>query len=173
MALSWTLIRTYAAEHPTQPELVCEAVNRRILRDTQADMFVTAFYGVLNPATGTLIYCNAGQNPPFLIGADKSEEAQKLSATGKPLGMFEDETWEKRISLLASGDALVAYTDGITEAQNHQDELFGNDRLLRCARSNVGRQAQDIQDAIIRDVYDFTGGIPQYDDITLVVLART
>jgi len=172
MALSWTLIRTYAAEHPTQPELVCEAVNRRILRDTQADMFVTVFYGVLNPATGTLIYCNAGQNPPFLIGAHKSDDAQKLGATGKPLGMFEDETWEKGVTLFASGDVLVAYTDGITEAQDHQDELFGNDRLLRCVRSNLGRPAQDIQDAIIRDVYDFTDDAPQYDDITLVVLAR-
>lgn len=172
MALSWTLIRTYATEYPTQPELVCEAVNRRILRDTQADMFVTVFYGVLNPATGTLIYCNAGQNPPFLIAAGKSEEAQKLSATGKPLGMFEDETWEKGMTLFASGDALVVYTDGITEAQNHQDELFGDDRLLRCARSNLGRPARDIQNAIIRNVYDFTDGAPQYDDITLVVLAR-
>jgi len=173
MALTWSLMRTYATEHPTQPELVCEAVNRRILRDTQTDMFVTAFYGVLNPAIGTLIYCNAGQNPPFLISANKSEEAQRLSATGKPLGMFEGETWEKGVVLFASGDTLVAYTDGIIEAQNHRDELFGNDRLLRCVRSNLGRPAQDIQEAIIRGVYDFTDGAPQYDDITLVVLART
>jgi serine phosphatase RsbU (regulator of sigma subunit) len=172
MALSWTLIRTYATEYPTQPELVCEAVNRRILKDTQTDMFVTVFYGVLNPATGTLTYCNAGQNPPFLIGAQKSEEVQKLGATGKPLGMFEDETWENGMTLFASGDALVVYTDGVVEAQNHQDELFGDERLLRCARSNLGRPAQDIHDAIIRDVYDFTDGAPQYDDITLVVLAR-
>jgi len=172
MALSWAFIRTYAAQHPTQPELVCEAVNRRILEDTQADMFVTAFYGVLNPVTGTLIYCNAGQNPPFLVGAQKSEEAQTLSATGKPLGMFEDETWEKGVTLLAPGDVLVVYTDGIIEAQNHRDELFGNDRLLRCVRSNLGRPAQDIRDGIIRDVHDFTDGAPQYDDITLIVLTR-
>jgi sigma-B regulation protein RsbU (phosphoserine phosphatase) len=172
MALSSTLIRTYAAEYATQPELVCQAVNRRILRDTQADMFVTAFYGILNPATGTLIYCNAGQNPPYLIGPQRSEEAQKLGATGKPLGMFEDETWEKRVALLGPGDALVVYTDGVVEAQDGRDELFGGNRLRNCVRANLGRPAQDIQDAIIADVCDFMDDAPQYDDITLLVLVR-
>ncbi len=172
MALSSTLIRTYAAEYATQPELVCQAVNRRILRDTQADMFVTAFYGILNPATGTLIYCNAGQNPPYVIGPQRSEEAQKLGATGKPLGMFEDETWEKRVALLGPGDALVVYTDGVVEAQDGRDELFGGNRLRNCVQANLGRPAQDIQDAIIADVCDFMDDAPQYDDITLLVLVR-
>jgi len=172
MALSSTLIRTYAAEYATQPELVCQAVNRRILTDTQADMFVTAFYGILNPATGTLIYCNAGQNPPYVIGPQRSEEAQKLGATGKPLGMFEDETWEKRVALLGPGDALVVYTDGVVEAQDGRDELFGGNRLRNCVQANLGRPAQDIQDAIIADVCDFMDDAPQYDDITLLVLVR-
>jgi sigma-B regulation protein RsbU (phosphoserine phosphatase) len=172
MALSWTLIRTYAAEYPTQPELVCETVNRRILGDTQADMFVTAFYGVLNPATGTLIYCNAGQNPPHLFDAQKGGGPQKLSATGKPLGMFEDETWEKSVILLAREDVLVLYTDGVVEAQDVGDSTFGEDRLLRCVQSNLGHPAQVIRDAIIADVYEFTGDARQYDDITLLVLAR-
>jgi sigma-B regulation protein RsbU (phosphoserine phosphatase) len=172
MALSSTLIRTYAAEYATQPELVCQAVNHRILTDTQADMFVTAFYGILNPATGTLIYCNAGQNPPYVIGPQRSEEAQKLGATGKPLGMFEDETWEKRVALLGSGDALVVYTDGVVEAQDGRDELFGGNRLRNCVQTNLGRPAQDIQDAVIADICDFMDDAPQYDDITLLVLVR-
>jgi sigma-B regulation protein RsbU (phosphoserine phosphatase) len=172
MALSWTLIRTYAAEHPTQPELVCEAVNRRILGDTQADMFVTAFYGVLNPATGTLIYSNAGQNPPYLFQAQKEDDPQKLSATGKPLGMFEGETWKKSVILLAQEDVLVLYTDGVVEAQNGGDTIFGDDRLLGCVRANLGRPAQAIRDAIMADVYEFAGDAHQYDDITLLVLTR-
>ena len=172
MALSWALIRTYAAEHPTQPESVCEAVNRRILEDTQADMFVTAFYGILNPATGTLIYCNAGQNPPFLVGAQKSEEVQKLRATGKPLGMFEDETWEKGVTLLAPGDVLVLYTDGVVEAQSAGDAMFGEDRLRTAVQASLDHSAQEIRDAIIADVNNFVGGAHQYDDITLLVLAR-
>jgi sigma-B regulation protein RsbU (phosphoserine phosphatase) len=172
MALNWTLIRTYAAEYPTQPELVCEAVNRRILRDTHADMFVTAFYGILKPASGTLIYANAGQNPPHLYSAKSGNGVQRLSATGKPLGMFEDETWEKGVALLLPGDVLVLYTDGVVEAQDAQDTVFGEDRLLKSVQVNMGRPAQDIQDAVIADVSEFIDDAPQYDDITLVVLVR-
>jgi sigma-B regulation protein RsbU (phosphoserine phosphatase) len=172
MALNWTLIRTYAAEYPTQPELVCEAVNRRILRDTHADMFVTAFYGILNPASGTLIYANAGQNPPHLYSAKSGNGVQRLSATGKPLGMFEDETWKKGVALLVPGDVLVLYTDGVVEAQDSHDVVFGEDQLLRTVQAKMGRPAQDIQDAIIADVSEFIGDAPQYDDITLVVLSR-
>jgi sigma-B regulation protein RsbU (phosphoserine phosphatase) len=135
-------------------------------------MFVTAFYGVLNPATGTLIYCNAGQNPPYLFDAQKGDDPQKLSATGKPLGMFEDETWGKSVTLLALENVLVLYTDGVVEAQNAGDAVFGEDRLLKCVQANLGRPAQAIRDAIIADVIEFTGDAHQYDDITLLVLAR-
>jgi sigma-B regulation protein RsbU (phosphoserine phosphatase) len=172
MALNWTLIRTYAAEYPTQPELVCEAVNRRILTDTHADMFVTAFYGILNPASGTLIYCNAGQNPPLLYCAQAGDEVQRLTATGKPLGMFEDETWKKEVALLMPGDVLVMYTDGVVEAQNTEQAVFGEDRLSRLVQAVVGRPAHVIQDSIIAEVSEFIGDAPQHDDITLVVLAR-
>ena len=172
MALSWTLIRTYAAECPAQPELVLSAVNRRILEDTDANQFVAVFYGILDPATGTSVYCNAGHCPPCLISAQNDEDVQKLVRTGVPLGIFEDETWEQGVAQLVPGDVLVLYTDGITEAQNEQEAFFGEDRLLESVRANLGRPAQDIQDAIITAVYEFMGDAPQFDDIALAVVVR-
>jgi hypothetical protein len=82
MALSRTLIRTYAAEYESQPELVLAATNRRILMDARAQLFVTTFYGVLDPAAGTLTYCIAGHHPPYLLNAAKGGTIQKLPGTG-------------------------------------------------------------------------------------------
>ena len=172
MALSWTLLRTYAAEYPTQPELVLNAVNRRILADTHTDQFVTVFYGILDPVTGTLVYANAGHCPPYLISAQHGQDVQELVRTGVPLGILEDRTWEREVVQLAPGDALVLYTDGITEAQNEQSMFYGEDRLLESARASLGRPAESIRDAIVADVHRFVGNAPQFDDIALAVVVR-
>jgi serine phosphatase RsbU (regulator of sigma subunit) len=172
MALSWTLLRTYAAEYPTQPELVLGAVNRRILADTHTDQFVTVFYGILDPVTGTLVYSNAGHCPPYLISAQHGQDVQELIRTGMPLGILEDRAWEREAVQLAPGDALVLYTDGITEAQNEQGVFYGEDRLLESARASLGCPAQGIRDAIVADVHSFVGNAPQFDDIALAVVVR-
>jgi PAS domain S-box-containing protein len=173
MAVSRTLIRTYAVEYDTQPELALGAANRRILMDTHARLFVTVFYGVLDPATGTLTYCNAGHNPPYLLSARNGDAVQTLDRTGIPLGIFEDMTWEQRTVQLAPGDMLVLYTDGVTEAQNVQEAFFGKERLLEVARTNLGRPAQDVQEILIAEVHEFVGDAPQFDDITLMVIVRS
>jgi sigma-B regulation protein RsbU (phosphoserine phosphatase) len=172
MALSWILLRTYAAEYSTQPERVFSAVNRRMVLDAHSDQFVTAFYGILDPISGTLTYCNAGHNPPYLASAQNSQSVRALNKTGLPLGVFEDADWEEKIIQVAPGDVLVLYTDGITEAQDSQQHLFSDDRLLACIQSNLGRSAQDIQNAILADISEFVGQTPQVDDITLAVILR-
>jgi sigma-B regulation protein RsbU (phosphoserine phosphatase) len=176
MALSRTLIRTYAVEHATQPELALNAANGRILTDTHSDMFITVFYGILDPFSGTLSYCNAGHNPPYLFGAQKGADAsglvQALSRTGLPLGILEDMTWEQRTVQLAPGDALVLYTDGITEAQDRQEEFFGKERLLKVARASLGRSAQEMHATLLAEVYEFVGDAPQSDDIALMIVVR-
>jgi sigma-B regulation protein RsbU (phosphoserine phosphatase) len=172
MALSWILIRTYAPEYPTQPELVLSAVNRRILKDTDANQFVAVFYGILDPATGTLVYCNAGHCPPYLISAQNGEEIQKLIRTGVPLGIFEDETWEQGVVQLGPGDVLVLYTDGITDAEDGKGTFFGQERLLGSVQANLGRSAQEMQDALMAEVHEFVGDAPQFDDIALMVVVR-
>jgi PAS domain S-box-containing protein len=173
MAVSRTLIRTYAVEYDTQPELALGAANRRILMDTHARLFVTVFYGVLDPATGTLTYCNAGHNPPYLLNARNGDTVQTLGRTGIPLGIFDDMTWEQRTVQLAPGDMLVLYTDGVTEAQNVQETFFGRERLLEVAQANLGRSAQDVQETLIAEVHGFVGDAPQFDDITLMVIVRS
>jgi len=171
MVLSWILIRTCAAEHPAQPERVLSATNRRVLTETAAKKFVTVFYGVLDPATGQLIYCNAGHQPPLLFRGG-GRDVQELTNTGVPLGIFHDETWSQRVVQIDRGDVLVLCTDGVTEAQDVQQAFFGEERLLESARLSLGRSAQGIQEAIVADIAAFVGSEPQLDDITLAVLLR-
>ncbi len=97
MALSRTLIRTYALEHPDSPAQAFAAANARILADSEGGLFVTAFYGILDPFSGRFVYSNAGHNPPMLISSDGSEGVQELARTGVPLGLFEEQAWEERM----------------------------------------------------------------------------
>ena len=178
MALSWSLLRTYAAEHPGQPDLVFDAVNQCILHDTSVLQFVTVFYGILEPATGRLLYCNAGHCPAYLFRAGDRRHAQKLSATGAALGLIDDMSWTRESVHLAAGDLLVLYTDGITEAHDEQKQAFGEERLLTSIRTWLdeagppGSTARQVQDAILGEVLQFAGDAPQSDDIALAVLMR-
>jgi sigma-B regulation protein RsbU (phosphoserine phosphatase) len=178
MALSCTLIRTYAVEYPRRPELVLSAVNRRILKDCSANQFVTVFYGILDPVTGMLVYSNAGHCPPLHFHTKDDKDVHALVRTGIPLGIFEDKTWGQETAQLDPGDVLVLYTDGITEAHYEPPLLFGGERLIESVRATLGTSgsqrpsAQEIQDRILADVHRFVGGAPQSDDIALTILIR-
>jgi len=172
MVLSWSLIRTYATEYPTQPELVFAEVNRRILADIGAQQYVTIFYGVLNPANGQLIYSNAGHPPPLLFNPDLPNEQRKLVRTGIPLGIFEDAAWKNQIIPMAPDDSLVVCTDGITEAQNPGGDFFGEERLFHALQASGGAAAEKTLKNILTSVENFTQLAHQYDDIAVVVLQR-
>jgi serine phosphatase RsbU (regulator of sigma subunit) len=172
MALSSTLLRTYAMEYPTQPELVFSAVNERILQDTNAKQFVTVFYGILDPDTGALVYGNAGHGPPYLVSAHNVDNAQALERTGVPLGIFEDATWEQQVIQISPGDVLVLYTDGITEAQNLADAFYGRNRLLNSIQSRLEGTAEEIKEVILTDVYEFIANKTLLDDIALIIAIR-
>lgn len=171
MALSRTLLRTYASEHPAHPEEVLAAANRRILSDTHSSMFVTVFYGILDPATGTLIYCNAGHNPPYVVRAGGGEPLP-LGATGLPLGILVNFPWQQGTVRLEPGDQLLLYTDGITEAQDEGGAFFGSARLLELAGRCAGQPAHELQRALLDALSGWMGEAPQYDDLTLMVLGR-
>jgi len=172
MALSRTLVRTFTILYHARPDFALRAANHRIRSDTDSEQFVTLFLGVLDPATGTLTYANAGHNPPLCLRADAEGKAQPLLRTGIPLGMFEGKSWGRESVRLAAGDVLLLYTDGITEAQNEQAEMFGSERLLATARQHLSVSAADLQNALLDAVGGFVGETPQFDDIALMVLKQ-
>jgi serine phosphatase RsbU (regulator of sigma subunit) len=172
MALSRTLLRTFAVQYHTRPDYVLRVANRRILADSDTDLFVTLFYGVLDPATGTLSYCNAGHNPPYIFDAQGKKPVRELPRTGMPLGILEDATWEPETVQLAPDDVLVLYTDGVTEAEDGRGNFFENQQLLQTVQASLSRSAPDIQEALLAEVHAFMGDEPQSDDITVMVLRR-
>ncbi|GEM_PF-1181365 len=172
MASCCTLMRTYAVEHHTRPDHVLSATNGRLLTDCQADMFVTVFYGILDPSTGVLTYSNAGHIPPYLLCVQNTDQVRALPRTGMPLGIEANAAWKPETVQLGPGDVLLLYTDGITDALDEQDEFFRSERLLEAVQANLGRSAQAIQDALLAEVHQFMGHAPQFDDITLLVVAR-
>jgi sigma-B regulation protein RsbU (phosphoserine phosphatase) len=128
---------------------------------------VTVFYGVLELANGRFTYANAGHNPTFhLNGA-----VQTLTKTGIPLGMFEGMEWQQETIQIGVGDRLILYSDGVPEAQNEQQEEFGEARMLAIAQRPF-TQAADLQTALATAVHQFVGEAPQFDDITLMVATR-
>jgi serine phosphatase RsbU (regulator of sigma subunit) len=171
MAMSRTLIRTYAMESGTLPDVALTRANDRLRNDTDSDQFVTLIYGVLDPATGLLTYANAGHNPGYLLRAADGQVVN-LTNTGIPLGMFEDMEWKRAQVQFEPGDVLLLYSDGVPEAQNLAKEEFGDDRLQTVGGDNITRPAQEIQEIIISSMDDFVGEAPQFDDITLMVISR-
>jgi serine phosphatase RsbU (regulator of sigma subunit)/class 3 adenylate cyclase len=178
MASSRTLIRTYADAYPARPEQVITAANRRLVLDTHAGLYITVFYGVLNTVTGVLDYCNAGHNPPYLFKAGADGEMQSLAATGMPLGILAESRWTQANLQLEHGDVLVLYTDGVTEAQDEHQALFGDQRLIQSARRSMAgdadqpRPAQAVHAELLADIHQFVGRASRSDDLTLMVIRR-
>ncbi len=173
MAISRTLIRTYAGEGKLEPKDILQNVNRRILSDTQRGIFLTVFIGILDPGKGTFNYVNAGHNPPFLVvKKDNDYSLLKLEKTGTLVGLFENITWEEKTISIKPGEVLILYTDGISEAQNNSGLFFGNNRLEKILKAGFSTSAKTYRDSILKRVQGFIGNAPRLDDITLIVLSR-
>ncbi len=173
MAMSRTLIRTYAGEHHLDPAEVINNVNRRILSDTQRGIFLTVVFGILDPQEATFVYVNAGHNPPYLLkNSEQGIQIDTLEKTGALVGIFPENTWEIRTLKLKPGEVLVLYTDGISEAQNEDGDFYGTERLIKVLETCFTPSAEEYRNAILEDVQAFTGSAPRLDDITLIVIAR-
>ena len=171
MALSRSLWRTYAVEYPDNPGKTMEVTNQRILADTHGGLFITLFYGILDPKTGEFSYCSAGHHPAYLVRS-KDRHIEELSRTGIPLGVLEDSTWNQQKITIEQGDTLVLYTDGVTDALNEKEQFFGQPRLHDALLEYYGRPAGEMHKLLFSDVRDWIGHAQQYDDITLMVIKR-
>lgn len=151
-------------------ELLAE-VNRHMCSCRGGTKYATLFYGLYDEARRTLTYTNAGHNAPILFRAASScdPRLQRLSAGGTVLGIFPQTDYPRETIQMASGDVLVLFTDGITEAANGRDEEFGEERLEGAVERNWRLTATEMRDRILAEVADFTGGADPRDDMTLVV----
>lgn len=170
MALSRTVIRTTALSGRGAAAALLRA-NQLILNDSQSDLFLSAFYGILEPATGRLLYANAGHNRPLWYRA-ATGVVQELRARGIILGVFEGITIEERRIVVEPDDVLLFYTDGIPEGLNADERMLGMQRLADVLKHNVHRDAQAISNAIIEVYNQFTAGTEQSDDVTFFVVKR-
>ncbi|MFH1502084.1 MAG: PP2C family protein-serine/threonine phosphatase [Candidatus Eisenbacteria bacterium] len=145
-----------------------EKVNSLVHRSTEDSGFITFFYCVLNTKTGHLRYVNAGHNPPCVLRADGRKDY--LERGGVVIGIMAGMTYEEGETSLGSGDDLVLYTDGITEATNPRDEMYGEERLEEVLAAHRHESAREIEERVYSNVKDFTEGAAQADDLTMVVV---
>lgn len=171
MALSRSLWRTYAVDYPDNPETTMSETNQRILADTHGGLFITLFYGILNPKTGDFTYCSAGHHPAYWLRS-KDGSMEELSRTGIPLGVLDDTTWSQGRINLGQGDKLVLYTDGVTDALNDREQFFSQERLQESIRRLYGKPVNEMHALLFAEVRDWIGQAQQYDDITLMVIGR-
>lgn len=150
---------------------VMERANRAISLDATRGMFVTLFFGVLDPAAHRFSYVNGGHNPPLWWRAGTGQ-IELLSGRHIALGIVADQPFGSHDITLDPGDVLVLYTDGVTEATTLQNELFGEQRLNDLVRAHAHASATEMVQAIDDAIRNFTGNRPLSDDVTVVVVRR-
>src|SRR5215218_2312614 len=158
----------FAAQAATsdEPSQTITRVNLALYRRGIESRFVTLMYGVLDHA-GNMVYCNAGHNPPLVIGA---AGVRRLERGGPIVGLFENATYEEERLTLSPGDWLIVFSDGISEAMSASGDEYGEARIIECVQRNTALDPSRLLEALFSDVRDFARGAAQSDDITAMVL---
>jgi GAF domain-containing protein len=170
MAVTRTLIRAAAPESPS-PARTLERVNDLLLENSQNGLFVTVIYGILSIETGQLSYTIAGHNPPMLL-KHKTREIIELNKGGIAIGALPNINLNQEEIVLEEGDCLVLFTDGVTEAFNNQDEMYGNYRLKSALSNAIGQGAHTAVEILEADLHQFRGDSQLSDDTTILALCR-
>lgn len=168
MATFQASLRTLSITQSSLPELV-SSINRYACTNSQGGLrFTTAFLAELDPATRTLTYINAGHNQPMLCR--KSGALERLDAGGLPIGIMASASYQSGSVILAPGDWLVIFTDGVVEALNTRGEEYGEPRLLAAIATSSGGSPGQMMQRIMTDLDLFVGNTPQHDDVTCLLV---
>ena len=168
MSTTCGMLRAVTQASDYSPGEVLQRVNEALATRIPANMFVTCFYGVLDPKSGSFAYANAGHDLPYVR---RGGDAEELMARGMPLGLMPGMTYEEKEVVLGTGDRALFYSDGLVEAHNPEGEMFGFPRLQTLVAEHA--QGEPLVDYLMEELYSFTGeGWEQEDDITLVTLHR-
>jgi serine phosphatase RsbU (regulator of sigma subunit) len=171
MALLVSMLRTLADED-MPPSALASRLNAQVLRYCPASRFITLFLGVFDPRDGSLAYVNAGHLPPLIRRADGRIEKLGTAATGMALGMFGNAEYDTHHATIGSGDVLVMYSDGITEAENPSGVPHDEAGLERIISANAASDPQELGRAILAGTHAHAGDARLGDDLTVLVLRR-
>lgn len=168
MAVSRTLLKATALKGLTAGDSLAH-VNNLLCPESIASMFVTIFYGVLDTATGEIEYANGGHNPPYIIHYDGKIEELEMTG-GIALGIIEGLPFTVKKITLKPNEGIFLFTDGVTEAFNINEDLYGEERLVARLTEKANLNAKELCESVIEDVHVYSTGACQSDDITVLAL---
>lgn len=163
-------VQVLLGEAPTDVAKLMSRLDRVVAANFPRNRFVSLFFGLLDPASGEMIYCNAGHNPPFLLRADGAME--RLPSCGTILGIFPDFGYDVKSCNLGPGDILTLFSDGVTEENNPAGEEFGEERLAKLLVDKGPSGAANLVEEIRQAVLAWAAGAAAADDVTVVVARR-
>ena len=174
MAMCRSVIRANAAYNHS-PANVLRAANRQLFPDIREDMFISLAYAILDKRSGELLVARAGHDPPLHF-IKATGEIRPVKPKGIAIGIDDGEVFDRAMALesvvLAPGDSLLLYTDGVNEALDAAGEEFGMDRLLEIFRTQSAKTAAGLVESITAEIQEFAGKAPQNDDITLIAIQK-
>ncbi|WKK66639.1 SpoIIE family protein phosphatase [Lutimonas zeaxanthinifaciens] len=168
MAVAKTLLKSNAANDRSTASILTQ-VNNEIAKDNDTYMFITVFIAILNTDNGKFVYSNAGHNPSYIIG--KNRDITILDELHGPvIGAMEGMTYNESTLYLEKDDMVLAYTDGVSEAQNIHEEFYGVSRLTKLIKTGEYDSTRSLTDLIVKNVKHFEDGTEQFDDITVLAI---
>jgi predicted permease len=173
MSVVQASLRILATEENISLATLAARMNRCLHRSTGSNAYATFFYGQIDERTRQLRYVNAGHNPPCLLRCAADQSIEELPAGGTVIGLFPQSSYEESAVELRPGDVLIAFTDGVPEAQNPQEEEFGEERLKDLLRRSAHLPVDEIASAIAGELKTWIGNAAQYDDLTFILVKVT